>query len=129
MHNTSHMQQMEPHTIKTVFRSKEKHEVPFKDCRYCYHCNALQHTATQCNTVVALHHTASHCNTLQHTATLHHCDPDVIKADSLSLQRKASATHTHQPHYISALQANVSIEDTFPTSLQYMSWQVWLAGR
>ena len=28
--------------------------------------NALQHTATHCNT---LQHTATHCNLLQHTAT------------------------------------------------------------
>ena len=53
------------------------------------HCNALQHTATHCNT----QHAATHCNTLQHTAT--HCNTLQRTATRNTLQHTATHCSTH----------------------------------
>ena len=68
------------------------------------HCNTLQHTAIDCDTIkgnqalvsatrcTTLHHTAPHCNTLQYTATLTNpanCGPPPNK------QTYARTSHPH----------------------------------
>jgi len=84
--------------------------------RVSTHCNALQRTATRCNTQVMSHishatnithdtwvstccntlqHTATHCNTLQHTAT--HCNTLQHTHDTwVSTQEDPVLTHPPQ---------------------------------
>jgi len=65
-------------------------------------CNTLQHNATRCNT---LQHTATHCNTLQHSAT--RCT---------TLQH--TATH-------SRIEADAAISSS---DQRHLRWGVWVRG-
>jgi len=51
------------------------------------HCNTLQHTATHCNTMP---YTATHCNTLQHAAT--RCNTlQLVREEAVALLSRGAA--------------------------------------
>jgi len=89
-------------------------------------CNALQHTATHCNTTAthynslrdtercnALQHTATHCNTLQHTAT--HCN--ILQHRCLEMRQTEVRGAWHRTRSASSSPTPVSILIPKPSTM------------